>query len=65
MQQLRHFQNTSFASLRGCSRVQVSNLRVAAATAEPLYDIYVKGQPEEGLVCERGELGDCELITFR
>lgn len=33
---------------------------VAAATTEPLYEIYIKGAPAEGLVNEKGELGDCE-----
>lgn len=37
-----------------------SNRSVLAAAAEPLYDIYVKGAPVEGLVNEKGELGDCK-----
>lgn len=36
---------------------------VLAVAAEPLYEIYVKGAPAEGLVNEKGELGDCELIN--
>lgn len=37
-----------------------SSRSVLAVAAEPLYDIYVKGAPVEGLVNEKGELGDCE-----
>ena len=37
-----------------------SSRSVLAAAAAPLYDIYVKGAPVEGLVNEKGELGDCE-----
>ena len=37
-----------------------SSISVQAAATEPLYDIYIKGAPVEGLVNEKGELGDCE-----
>ncbi|KAK9834706.1 hypothetical protein WJX74_008258 [Apatococcus lobatus] len=36
-----------------------SSRSVLAVAAEPLYEIYVKGAPAEGLVNEKGELGDC------
>ncbi|KAK9845184.1 hypothetical protein WJX84_009029 [Apatococcus fuscideae] len=41
----------SFKEVHACLMV--------AAAAKPLYEIYIKGAPEEDLVCERGELGDC------
>ncbi len=64
--QLQHQQPRRVSSpvLRSSQRHQARNMTAAAASAEPLYDIYIKGAPEEGLVCERGELGDCKWPRY-
>ena len=54
--QRRQIASTSVGSLQTVR----SSISVQAAATEPLYDIYIKGAPVEGLVNEKGELGDCE-----